>query len=111
MNNYTEKAKQRSVFNSERTNNNRMTELQKEYCEEKGLSFTGIPINGVHLEYITWLETQIQSLRIKNVVKSLPNDEEVKAHIDALPYYGNCTTEYNEGFEDGVKWLKEQLAN
>lgn len=45
-----------------------------------------------------------------NVVKSLPNDEEVKAHIDALPYYGTCTTEYNEGFEDGVKWLKEQMA-
>ena len=44
-----------------------------------------------------------KSLHITNVVKSLPNDEEVKAHIDTLPYYGTCTTEYNEGFEDGVK--------
>ena len=41
--------------------------------------------------------------------EQLPNDEEVKAYIDTLPYYGTCTTEYNEGFEDGVKWLKQQL--
>ena len=44
---------------------------------------------------------------ITDVVKSFPNDEEVKAHIETLPYYGTCTTEYNEGFEDGIKWLKE----
>jgi len=56
------------------------------------------------------LKLQEQQCNIANVVKSLPNDEEVKAHIDTLPYYGTCTTEYNEGFEDGVKWLKEQLA-
>lgn len=51
-----------------------------------------------------------KALIIADVVKSLPNDEEVKAHIDTLPYYGTCTTEYNEVFEDGVKWLKEQFA-
>ena len=56
------------------------------------------------------LNTLHEQCNIANVVKSLPNDEEVKAHIDTLPYYGTCTTEYNEGFEDGVKWLKEQLA-
>ena len=55
-------------------------------------------------------ERKLKLLGIADVVKSLPNDEEVKAHIDTLPYYGSCTTEYNEGFEDGVKWLKEQLA-
>ena len=43
-------------------------------------------------------------------VKSLPNDEEVKAYIDTLPYYGTCTTECNEGFEDGIKWLKGQMS-
>jgi valyl-tRNA synthetase len=53
---------------------------------------------------------ETKALIIADVVKSLPNDEEVKAHIDKLPYYGTCTSEYNEGFEDGVKWLKEQLA-
>lgn len=58
----------------------------------------------------SYLETENEQCNIANVVKSLPNDEEVKAHIDTLPYYGTCTTEYNEGFEDGVKWLKEQLA-
>jgi hypothetical protein len=51
-----------------------------------------------------------KALNIADVVKSLPNDEEVKAYIDTLPYYGTCTTEYNEGFEDGVKWLKEQMS-
>jgi hypothetical protein len=27
-----------------------------------------------------------------------------------LPYYGTCTTEYNEGFKDGIKWLKGQMS-
>lgn len=45
-----------------------MTELQRQFTEETGVSFDGIPINGVHLEYITWLEAQIQALRINNVV-------------------------------------------
>ena len=49
-------------------------------------------------------------LDLFDVIKSLPNDKEVKAHVDTLPYYGTCTTEYNEGFEDGIKWVKEQLA-
>ena len=57
-----------------------------------------------------YADAQKEQCNIANVVKSLPNDEKVKAHIDTLPYYGTCTTEYNEGFEDGVKWLKEQLA-
>ena len=42
---------------------NKMTELQRKFIEETGVSFDGIPINGVHLEYITWLEAQIQALR------------------------------------------------
>ena len=44
-----------------------MTELQKRFQEESGLSFDGIPINGVHLEYITWLESQFQVLRLHHV--------------------------------------------
>jgi hypothetical protein len=48
---------------------------------------------------------------LTDIVKSLPNDEEVKAHTDTLPYYGSCTCEYNEGFEDGVKWIKEQMLS
>ena len=52
----------------------------------------------------------VNNLPIPSVVKSLPNDEEVKAYIDTLPYYGTCTTEYNEGFEDGIKWLKGQMS-
>ena len=45
-----------------------MTELQKQFQEEKGVSFDEIPINGVHLEYITWLEAQVEALRIHDVV-------------------------------------------
>jgi hypothetical protein len=45
-----------------------MTEIQIQFIEETGVSFDGIPINGVHLEYITWLEAQIKALRIHDVV-------------------------------------------
>lgn len=51
-----------------------MTELQRQFMEETGVSFDGIPINGVHLEYITWLEAQIQALRQPLVSGSLPNN-------------------------------------
>jgi hypothetical protein len=44
-----------------------MTNLQKQFQEEMNLSFDGIPINGVHLEYINWLENQVLALRIHNV--------------------------------------------
>jgi len=50
---------------------NKMTELQRQFMEETGVSFDGIPINGVHLEYITWLEAQIQALRQPPVSGSL----------------------------------------
>lgn len=66
--------------------------------------------NKSNIERIIDLENKVDKLILCGVVKSFPNDEEVKAHIDTLPYYGTCTTEYNEGFEDGVKWLKEQLT-
>ena len=61
-------------------------------------------------DHIDYLNERNQALSIADVVKSLPNDEEVKAYIDTLPYYGTCTTEYNEGFEDGIKWLKGQMS-
>lgn len=63
-------------------------------------------LNGLD-ELLTSLESEPKPLIIADVVKSLPNDEEVKAHIDTLPYYGTCTTEYNEGFEDGIKWQQD----
>ena len=47
-----------------------MTDLQKQFQEETNLIFDGIPINGAHFEYITWLEAQILALRIHDVVKS-----------------------------------------
>ena len=44
-----------------------MTELQKEYCEEKGLIYIK-PKNTEISDYVNWLETQIQALRIHDVV-------------------------------------------
>ena len=40
-----------------------MTELQKEYCEEKGLIYIK-PENTEISDYVNWLEAQIQALRI-----------------------------------------------
>ena len=54
-----------------------MTDLQKQFQEEKDVSFDGIPINGAHLEYIIWLEAQIQALRIHDVVGL---NEQFKCH-------------------------------
>jgi len=42
--------------------------------------------------------------------RKFPTNNKIKKHIDSLPYYGSCTTEYNEGFEDGVKWIKQLLT-
>ena len=43
--------------------------------------------------------------------RELPSKEEVKKHVESLPYYGTCTYEYKEGFEEGVEWVKKQLNN
>lgn len=63
-----------------------MTDLQRQFQEETKQSFEGIPINGVHLEYIAWLEAQIQSLRIHDVV----GRSEKCAH-EFQPYYNWCS--------------------
>jgi hypothetical protein len=41
-----------------------MNELQRQFQEEAGESFDGIPINGLHLKYIIWLEEKIQALPV-----------------------------------------------
>jgi len=38
-----------------------MEEIEKKFIKETGLSFDGIPINGVHLEYIKWLKTKLKN--------------------------------------------------
>lgn len=40
-----------------------MTELQIQYCNEKGLMYIK-PENTEIADYVNWLETQIQALRI-----------------------------------------------
>lgn len=44
-----------------------MTDIQKEYCEEKGLVYIK-PENTEIADYVSWLESQILALRIHDVV-------------------------------------------
>jgi RNA polymerase subunit RPABC4/transcription elongation factor Spt4 len=44
-----------------------MTDIQKEFCEEKGLIYIK-PENTEIADYVNWLEAQIQALRIHDVV-------------------------------------------
>jgi hypothetical protein len=44
-----------------------MTDIQKEYCEKKGLIYIK-PENTEIANYVNWLEAQIQALRIHDVV-------------------------------------------
>jgi len=39
-----------------------MKDLEKQFQKETKLSFNNIPINGVHIEYINWLEKRIEDL-------------------------------------------------
>jgi hypothetical protein len=50
-----------------------------------------------------------ENTKLKEQLKTnkFPTDSDIKKHIDSLPYYA---TEYNEGFEDGVKWIKQLLT-
>ena len=57
----------------------------------------------------TYITKRNIKLKTPDAIKSLPNEEEVKTWVEGLPYYGSCTIEYNEGFEEGVAWLKEKL--
>lgn len=45
-----------------------MEDLKQQFQEEKKLSFDDISINGVHLEYINWLEKRIEALSLGAVV-------------------------------------------
>jgi hypothetical protein len=44
-----------------------MTELQKEYCEEKGIQFVNVWITKETVDYTNWLEEKLQALRIHDV--------------------------------------------
>ena len=44
-----------------------MTDVQKEYCEEKGLIYINPENTGI-ADYVNWLEAQIQALRIHDVI-------------------------------------------
>jgi hypothetical protein len=51
-----------------------MNDLQRQFQEEAGESFDGIPINGLHLKYIIWLEEKIQALPVYGVMQAEGSD-------------------------------------
>lgn len=91
-----------------------MTELRKQFKIDHPETIWELDKVYDDSNYIDWLEAKIetleQSLPVDSVSECFPSNEEVKKHIDSLPYYGSCTTEYNEGFEDGVKWTRGKLT-
>jgi len=52
-----------------------MTDIQKEYCEEKGLIYIK-PENTEIADYVNWLEAQIKALRIHDVSSLLKAERE-----------------------------------
>jgi hypothetical protein len=56
-----------------------MEDLKRQFQEETKLSFDDIPINGVHLEYINWLEKRIEALSLGDVVGQ---SEQLKAFAE-----------------------------
>ena len=38
-----------------------------------------------------------------------PSDKEIKEYTNSIRYYGHCTSEYREGIEDGVKWMRNKI--
>jgi len=75
-----------------------MTDIQKEYCEEKGLIYIK-PENTEIADYVNWLEAQIQSLRIHDVRGQLPNNLILYRQAKKLDYAEFC------------KWINDKLGN
>jgi len=69
-----------------------MTDIQKEYCKEKGLIYIK-PENTVISDYVYWLEAQIQALRIHEVVNPVicPN---CKEECEPIPLGQMCNKCY-----------------
>ena len=59
--------------------------------------------------YVEWLESKVNIVGLDHVRLSLPTDEEIEAYIIDQPYYGTCTHEYNEGIEQGAKWVIDRI--
>ena len=38
-----------------------------------------------------------------------PSDKEIKEYTNSIRYYGHCTSQYREGIEDGVKWVRDKI--
>ena len=65
--------------------------------------------NLINDENNKWFIDAILKDTIDAMKKTPPTKEQIKAYVDTLPYYGTCTHEYNEGFEDGAEWVKNKI--
>lgn len=75
-----------------------MENLKRQFQEKMKLSFDDIPINGVHLEYINWLEKRIESLILDAVIKNEVSVCDYPWHNTEVSTVGGCTKckEYKE---------------
>jgi hypothetical protein len=69
-----------------------MENLKRQFQEETKLSFDDIPINGVHLEYINWLEKRIKALSLDETAwQSEQLVCDYKYHNRDITTNGECT--------------------
>lgn len=73
------------------------TEEQAKYFFECGRNFQ---MNGE----VTFSDAQKEITPIE-----LPSDEEIEKKTEYIPFITNDF--YNSGFEEGAKWMKEQILN
>lgn len=68
-------------------------------------------INGRRLVFHLFenLKAPVNPLKKDTAIK-FPNNDEIQKVIDSLPYYGLCNAEYNEGFKDGVDYIKNLIT-
>jgi hypothetical protein len=76
-----------------------MTDIQKEYCEEKGLIYIK-PENTEIADYVNWLEAQIKALRIHDVSG---RSEQLKALLEKLLENNMCSHAGDELIEEALK--------
>jgi len=95
--------------------------LMNDFIKETGLSFDGIPINGVHMEYVAWLEKKIVKQNALLADVSVPlrlTDKEIEdvfdnvesMHISAGRIKNTeVIKDIAFGCKQGAKWMRDKI--
>ena len=65
--------------------------------------------NNFGVVYYYQLDGKEESIGFSYIKKEEPKQETLEEFINSQPYYGNCTTEYLEGIEEGAKWQAKRM--